>query len=113
MTTRTNTRDVPARADGSTAQPELIEELWLYAGRRLGRWGKPIDAWYPARTAPASRCSTRGQGPLGGGGPLYRVHVERHGQRCTLHGAPHALRLGPSPGRSLLHPEARRREGAP
>ncbi len=32
MTARTNAPDVPMRADGDTAQPELSEEFWLYAG---------------------------------------------------------------------------------
>jgi hypothetical protein len=65
MTARTNASHVPVNTDADPAQPELSEEYWLYAGRRLSPAGKPIDAWVPGdegcllALAPCP-CSSRG-----------------------------------------------------
>ncbi len=69
--------------------PNQAEEFWLYAGRRLGRAGKPIDAWVPGEDAtgqPLFYAVDKGPAPVVGA--LYRVTVTRDGEECILHGRP-------------------------
>jgi hypothetical protein len=69
------------------------EEFWLYAGRRLGRAGKPIDAWVPGEDGsapPLFFAVSKGPAPVVGA--LYRVTVTRNGDECILHGSPEFYR---------------------
>jgi hypothetical protein len=69
--------------------PNQAEEFWLYAGRRLGRAGKPIDAWVAGEDAtgqPLFYAVDKGPAPVVGA--LYRVTVTRDGEECILHGRP-------------------------
>jgi hypothetical protein len=69
--------------------PNQTEEFWLYAGRRLGRAGKPIDAWVPGEDGTAQPLFFAvDKGPAPVVGALYRVTVTRDGEECTLHGRP-------------------------
>lgn len=73
--------------------PNQTEEFWLYAGRRIGRAGEPIDAWVPGEDGnaqPLFYAVDKGPAPVVGA--LYRVTVTRDGDECTLHGRPEFCR---------------------
>jgi hypothetical protein len=82
--------DTPTSTDTDHQQtPNQSEEFWLYAGRRLGRTGKPVDAWVPGQdgtSQPLFYAVDKGPGPVVGA--LYRVTVTRDGDECILHGRP-------------------------
>ncbi len=80
----------PVSTDTDDQQPpNRTEEFWLYAGRRVGRAGKPIDAWVPGENGTAQPLFYAvDKGPTPVVGALYRVTLTRDGDECTLHGRP-------------------------
>ena len=80
----------PVSTDTDDQQPpNQTEEFWLYAGRRVGRPGKPVDAWVPGEDGTAQPLFYAvDQGPAPVVGALYRVTLTRDGDECALHGQP-------------------------
>ena len=80
----------PVSTDADDQQaPNQTEEFWLYAGRRVGRAGKPVDAWVPGEDGTAQPLFYAvDKGPTPVVGALYRVTVTRDGDECVLHGQP-------------------------
>jgi hypothetical protein len=75
--------------DSHGATPPPSEEFWLYAGRRIGRTGQPVDAWVPNEDGTGDVVLyAAGRGPGHVVGASYRVRVDRHDPGTMMHGAP-------------------------
>jgi hypothetical protein len=77
--------------DGATPQPS--EEFWLYAGRRPGRCGQPVDASVPNQDGTGDVVLyPTGRGPGAVIGALYPVWVDCHDPGATIRGTPQVHR---------------------
>jgi hypothetical protein len=66
-------------------ETEPDEEVWTYAGVRIGARGTRVHAWLDAQGEELRFAKT---GTHAAVGSLYTVNVARHGDTISIHGAP-------------------------